>query len=59
MMKALSTIPVLGVSGVGVLHTNNYKDVLEVRANNARRELTAAWLLEDDGHYVIPNVTLP
>ena len=52
-------IPVLGVLCVGLLDTDHNENVLEVRANATWGEGFAAFLLEDHGHNVIANVTLP
>lgn len=52
-------VPVAGVLGTGVVHANDHKDMLEVRANVLGRERQSARFLEDDGHYIVPYMPLP
>lgn len=51
--------PVLGEGGAWVLHPNHHKDVLELGPDALGGEGLAAWLLEDNCHNVVPNVSLP
>lgn len=41
------------------MHTDDDEDVLEVRADGLGGEGVRAWLLEHDGHDVVPYVALP
>ncbi len=51
-------LPVTGVFRAGVVHTDDNKDVLEVRADILRGERQRSGLLEDYGDNVVPYVPL-
>lgn len=45
--------------GAGGMRTHHQENVLEVRADSCGAEGLATRLLEDDGHNVIADMTLP
>lgn len=51
--------PVACVVRAGIVHPYDDEDMLKVRANGLGGEGVSTRLLEHDGHYVIPYVTLP
>lgn len=51
--------PVAGLVRAGVVHPYDDEDVLKVRANVPWSEGVSTWLLEHNGHDVVPNVAFP
>lgn len=51
--------PVAGLVRTGVVHTYDDEDVLKVGANVPGSEGVSTWLLEHNGHDVVPNVAFP
>lgn len=50
---------VLGLLGARIDNADDDEDVLELRADVLGRERKGSRFLEDDGHDVVPDVTLP
>ena len=51
--------PVACVVRAGVVYPYDDEDMLKVRANGPGSERVSPWLLEHNGHNVVPNVAFP